>query len=238
MIKSVKKTILTGATAAAIIGSAFAPISGVEAASDQNVKNKVYSHQNFKKSGVNMKNHQYTHIGSYNQSQINQYDLRFKQLGYNIYERHSIMNFQRHYHLYVDGILSRATIAKLMLVTYSQYEVDLLARTIYMQSYNQPFNAQIGVGSVILNRLQNSQFPNSIHGVIQNDRHFKQVMYGRYTDMTPDARYYRAAYKAIQGIDPTQNALYIHNKSNFKATSSISLSEIGTVTYGQTVFTR
>ncbi|MFS0892419.1 cell wall hydrolase [Peribacillus frigoritolerans] len=233
MIQSVKKTILTGAAAAAIIGSAFAPISGAEAAAHQNVEHnmEVYNQGKSQNYGEKIYSHR-----SYSESQIKQYDLRFKQLGYNIYNQYDIKDFQRHYHLHADGILGRATINKLMQITYSQSEVDLLARTIYIQSYNQPFNAQVGVGAVILNRLQQNQFSNSIHGVIKNDRHLSQAMFGRYADMTPDARYYRAAYKAIQGIDPTQNALYFQNKRNFN--SNISLSEIGAVTLGQTVFTR
>ncbi|MBA9027200.1 cell wall hydrolase [Peribacillus huizhouensis] len=241
MIQSVKKTILTGATTVAILGSTFAPISGAEAAPYHNIKNKivkVYNQENFQNHDMNSYNHHYYHLRSYTQAQIKQYELRFKQLGYNIYDQYSIKNFQKHYHLQADGILGRATITKLMMLTYSQYEVDLLARTIYMQSYNQPFNAQIGVGAVILNRLQHSHFPNTVHGVIQNDRYFKQVTFGRYADMTPDARYYRAAYKAIQGVDPTRKALHVQNKSFNIATSSISISETGVVTYGQTVFTR
>ncbi|KAB2338225.1 hypothetical protein F7731_01260 [Cytobacillus depressus] len=229
MIKTLKKTIFTGAAAATILGTAFAPISGVEAATlthyTQNQEVKVF-------------NHKYTHFERYSHSQIKQYEFRFKQLGYNIFDQNSIMNFQREYHLHANGILGQATINKLMLVTYNQYEVDLLARAIYMQAYNQPFNAQIGVGAVILNRLHHGQFPNSIYGVIQNDSQFSQVMYGRYADMKLDPKYYRAAYKAIQGIDPTRNALFVQNKFNIKATSSISLSETGKITYGQTVFTR
>ncbi|MEH7347093.1 cell wall hydrolase [Bacillus sp. JJ1532] len=229
MIKTLKKTILTGAAAATILGTAFTTISGVVAAAPSRYT------QNQE---VKVNNHKYTHLERYSYSQIKQYEFRFKQLGYNIHDQHSIMNFQRHYHLHADGILGRATIEKLMRVTYNQYEVDLLARAIYMQAYNQPFNAQIGVGSIILNRLHHSQYPNSIYGVIQNDSQFRPVIYGRYADIKLDAKYYRAAYKAIQGIDPTRNELYVQNKLNIKATSSISLSETGKITYGQNVFTR
>lgn len=240
-MKSLKKTIVTGLTTASILGTAISPFAATQASAASNnqyYKSSNYTHNyeynHFDKYNYYNKYNHYTHLNRYNQVQINEYKMRFVQLGYNIYDRNSIIKFQKRYHLYADGILGQATIAKLIAITYSQSDVDLLARTIYIQNHNQPFNSQIGVGAVILNRVHHNQFPNTIKEVIRRDDQFNHVMYR--TNVKPDARAYQAAYYAIQGNDPTRNALYIYKENSMKSTSSVSLTK--PVVIGQTVFSR
>lgn len=223
-MKKLKKVILTGVTAASILGTAVSPFAATKAdaaSNNQNYKSISYS-----------QNYRYNHLIGYNQAQITEYKLRFIQLGYNIYDQHSIMKFQQRYHLHADGMLGQSTISKLMAITYAQSDVDLLARTIYMKTHNQSFNSQVGVGAVILNRVYHKQFPNTIHQVISTDNYFKPILYKK--NVKPDDRAYKAAYYAIQGNDPTHDSLYVYTKSSLKTNSSLSLTK--SVTIGQSVF--
>ena len=48
---------------------------------------------------------------------------------------------------------------------YGSREQDLLARIIWAESGNQPFEGMIAVGNVVLNRVASERFPNSVHDV-------------------------------------------------------------------------
>lgn len=44
--------------------------------------------------------------------------------------------------------------------------VDLLARLIHGEARGEPYEGMVAVGAVVLNRVKDSRFPNSIAGVI------------------------------------------------------------------------
>ena len=48
----------------------------------------------------------------------------------------------------------------------STSDVQLMARAINGEARGEPYEGQVAVGAVILNRVKHSQFPNTIAGVI------------------------------------------------------------------------
>ncbi len=58
--------------------------------------------------------------------------------------------------------------------------LELLSAIIYCEAGNQPYEGQIAVGSVIMNRVESSSFPNSISGVIYQRGQFSPVSSGRF----------------------------------------------------------
>ena len=62
----------------------------------------------------------------------------------------------------------------------------------------------------MLNRLLNPGFPNSIEGVIFQTNAFSCVR-NRDIKANPDQSCYDAVYEAINGTDPTNEALYFYN---------------------------
>ena len=48
----------------------------------------------------------------------------------------------------------------------STSDVQLMARAINGEARGEPYEGQVAVGAVILNRVKDSRFPNSISGVI------------------------------------------------------------------------
>lgn len=92
-------------------------------------------------------------------------------------------------------------------------EVNLLARLIAAEAMGEPYEGQVAVGAVLLNRVRHASFPNTISGVIYQPHAFESVSNGliwRVTDLTT-AR--RAAYDALNGWDPTYGCLYFWNPS-------------------------
>ncbi len=58
--------------------------------------------------------------------------------------------------------------------------LELLSAIIYCEAGSQPYEGQIAVGSVIMNRVDSSSFPDSISGVIYQSGQFSPVASGRF----------------------------------------------------------
>lgn len=99
----------------------------------------------------------------------------------------------------------------------TQNEIELLAKVVYAESKGEPYTGKIGVASVILNRLSHPQFPKSIEGVIFEKNAFSCID-DRYADIRPDVETYKAVDDALNGSDPTGEAIFFYNPDT--ATSS------------------
>lgn len=64
--------------------------------------------------------------------------------------------------------------------SYSQNDLAMLAAIIECEAGNQPYEGRLAVGSVVLNRVESSKFPNSISGVIYQSGQFSPVASGRF----------------------------------------------------------
>ncbi|MCK8826259.1 cell wall hydrolase [Natroniella acetigena] len=94
--------------------------------------------------------------------------------------------------------------------TVTDQEVELLARIIHGEARGEPYMGQVAVGAVVLNRVIDSFFPDSIRDVIYQPRQFSPVFDGQ-IDLTPNRTAYRAAEAALRGEDPTRGAVYFYN---------------------------
>jgi N-acetylmuramoyl-L-alanine amidase len=94
--------------------------------------------------------------------------------------------------------------------TITNQDIDLMAKVVYKESNAEPYEGKVAVASVILNRLKNNEFPKSIDGVIMQKYAFSCVVDGR-IDASPNKSCYDAVYDALNGKDPTSNALYFYN---------------------------
>lgn len=91
-------------------------------------------------------------------------------------------------------------------------DVQLMARAINGEARGEPYEGQVAVGAVILNRVKSSQFPNSISGVIYQAGAFTAVSDGQINaPISEDSTVYKAAQDAINGWDPTGGCLYYFN---------------------------
>jgi len=89
-------------------------------------------------------------------------------------------------------------------------DINLLARVIEGEAGGEPFIGKVAVGAVILNRIRDARFPNTLSGVIFQPWAFEAVVNGRiWGPVSADS--YRAARLALAGWDPTHSALYFWN---------------------------
>ena len=91
-------------------------------------------------------------------------------------------------------------------------DVQLLARAINGEARGEPYEGQVAVGAVILNRVKDSRFPNTIAGVIYQSGAFTAVADGQINvPIDEDSTVVKAAQDALNGWDPTYGAIYYFN---------------------------
>ena len=91
-------------------------------------------------------------------------------------------------------------------------DIQLMARAINGEARGEPYEGQVAVGAVILNRVKSSQFPNTIAGVIYQSGAFTAVADGQINQpIAEDSTVYKAARDAMNGWDPTGGCIYYFN---------------------------
>ena len=129
----------------------------------------------------------------------------------------AVKYFQRKNGLTQDGIVGKATAAKLGISLsssgssgYSNADEYLLARCVYAEARGEPYTGQVAVAAVVLNRVRSASFPNTISGVIYQSGAFSCVADGQ-INLTPNETAQKAARDAMSGWDPTNGCLYYYN---------------------------
>ena len=94
----------------------------------------------------------------------------------------------------------------------SDSDIQLLARAINGEARGEPYEGQVAVGAVILNRVEHSSFPNTIAGVIYQPGAFTAVADGQINvPIDENSTVYKAARDALNGWDPTNGCIYYFN---------------------------
>ncbi len=115
-------------------------------------------------------------------------------------------------------------------------DVEYLARIIYAEARGEPYEGQVAVAAVVLNRVESRDFPNDIKSVLYQPGQFATVEDGQ-INLTPGATAYNAAEDALNGEDPSFGALYFYNPEKAKTLWWLSTREI-TTEIGAHVFAR
>ncbi len=88
----------------------------------------------------------------------------------------------------------------------------LLANLIYCEAGGEPYEGQVAVGAVVINRLLSAVFPNTLSGVIYQRRQFEPVATGRLAlalaENRATARCYSAADEAMRGVTNVGNCVF------------------------------
>lgn len=150
----------------------------------------------------------------------------------------ALRNFQYEFGMKIDGIAGSSAKDKLVATTkfdkskvkaqtqkkkddsktastnvpqgYSQNDINLIANAVHGESRGEPYEGQVAVASVILNRVKSPTFPNNVSGVIFEPRAFTAVADGQIW-LTPNESAKKAVIDAINGWDPSGNAIYYFN---------------------------
>ncbi len=126
--------------------------------------------------------------------------------------------FQSKNGLTADGIVGPKTLAAMGITSTgnsnssnaSNSDANLLAHLVYAEARGEPYSGQVAVAAVVLNRVKNSSFPNSVAGVIYQNGAFSVVADGQ-INLQPNQTAISAARDALNGWDPTYGAIYYFN---------------------------
>lgn len=97
-------------------------------------------------------------------------------------------------------------------VSFAEGDLYLLANLIYCEAGGEPYEGQVAVGAVVMNRVLSSKFPDSIIGVIYQKGQFAPVASGRLelalSVNKATQSCYRAAEEAMAGKTNVGNCLF------------------------------
>lgn len=97
-------------------------------------------------------------------------------------------------------------------ISFADGDRYLLANLIYCEAGNQPYEGQVAVGAVVMNRVMSAVFPDTVVGVIYQNKQFSPVGSGRLAlalaEDRATAACYRAADAAMSGTTTVGNCLF------------------------------
>ena len=99
---------------------------------------------------------------------------------------------------------------------YNQDDLFWLSRIIQAECGNQPLEGRMAVGNVVLNRVKNPAFPNTVKGVLSQKNQFTTWKNGALAKRTPNATSVIAAKLVLDGgeVESTKGATFFDSKSN------------------------
>ena len=95
-------------------------------------------------------------------------------------------------------------------ISLSDDQLYLLSKVVAAEARGESYQGQVAVAAVVLNRVQDSRFPDSIEDVIYQKNAFSVVKNGS-INVQPTEESYKAAKDALYGNDPTNDAIYFWN---------------------------
>lgn len=97
-------------------------------------------------------------------------------------------------------------------VTFEEGDRMLLANLIYCEAGAEPYSGQVAVGAVVINRVLSSRYPNTIVGVIYQNKQFSPVNDGHLAlalaNDRATASCYQAADEAMSGVTNVGHCVY------------------------------
>jgi spore germination cell wall hydrolase CwlJ-like protein len=97
-------------------------------------------------------------------------------------------------------------------VTFAPGDRALLANLIYCEAGSEPYEGKVAVGAVVINRVLSSVYPDTVVGVIYQNKQFSPVASGRLAlalaEDKASAACYQAADEAMKGYSNVGNCVY------------------------------
>lgn len=115
----------------------------------------------------------------------------------------------------------------------TENDLKIMANAVNGEARGEPFEGQVAVAAVILNRVKSPSFPNTVSGVIFQPGAFTAVADGQIW-LEPNESSQKAVRQAISGMDPTGGCLYYFNPKT--ATSKWIWSRPQVKTIGEHIF--
>jgi len=112
---------------------------------------------------------------------------------------------------------------------FTEKDLQLLAKITQVEAGDESYESQLAVANVILNRVKDSRFPNTIKDVIYSGKQFPPAHNGLLDKSVPKAKALRAAKDALNGKNNIEDAIYFYNPKVTKGEFWSSLTVVDTV---------
>jgi len=112
---------------------------------------------------------------------------------------------------------------------FTEEDFELLAKITMVEAGDESYEAQLAVANVILNRVKDPRFPNTIRDVIYAGKQFPPAHNGLLDKSVPSETARRAAKDALNGKNNIQDAVYFYNPKVTKGKFWDSLTVVATV---------
>ena len=114
--------------------------------------------------------------------------------------------------LRLSRLAAQSTWRDISEVTFEENDRYLLANLIYCEAGGEPYEGQVAVGAVVINRVLSSRYPDTVTGVIYQRGQFSPVDYGTLANALNVNKAtdscYRAADEAMAGKTNVGNCVY------------------------------
>ncbi|MFD1953579.1 cell wall hydrolase [Paenibacillus thailandensis] len=112
---------------------------------------------------------------------------------------------------------------------FTEEELTLLAKITQVEAGYEPYEGQLGIANVILNRVKDSRFPDTIKDVIYSGKQFPPAHNGLLDKSKPGETALRAAKDALNGKNNVGDAVYFFNPEVSKGEFWSSLDVVVTI---------
>lgn len=112
----------------------------------------------------------------------------------------------------MSRLASRSARRDISEVTFAEGDRELLAQLIYCEAGAEPYEGKVAVGAVVINRVLSSVYPDTVVGVIYQNKQFSPVGSGRLALALAEGRATQACYdaadEAMSGVSNVGNCVY------------------------------
>ncbi|OXS59251.1 cell wall hydrolase [Cohnella sp. CIP 111063] len=112
---------------------------------------------------------------------------------------------------------------------FTEEDYRLLAKLVQVEVGYESYEAHLAVANVVLNRVADSRFPNSIRDVIYSGKQFPPAHNGLLDKSKPNATVLRATKDALNGKNNVKDAVYFYNPRVTKGAFWSGLETIATI---------
>ncbi len=128
----------------------------------------------------------------------------------------AVIKFQKNNGLNAEGYLGPLTLKAIGIgggaTSQNSNDLYLLAKLVYAEARGEPYTGQVAVAAVVLNRIEDPAYPNTLAGVIYQPWAFSVVNDGQ-INFEPNQTAINAARDALNGWDPTYGCTFYYNPS-------------------------
>lgn len=98
-----------------------------------------------------------------------------------------------------------------LLYQFSEEEIELLAKITMVEAGYEPYEGQLAVANVVINRVKDSRFPDTIRDVVYAPGQFPPAHNGLLDKAVPNESVWKAVQAALEGENNIEDAVYFHN---------------------------